>query len=139
MRLYLDTNIVIFFLLNRDEIQYDVLAMISDYENLLLTSSICVEEFIHLCQIGKLEAKGKRTVQADRIIKMIEEAGIEIVQANKKHLATLASLPLYGEHHDPNDRLIIAQAIIDRIPLISSDHKFSLYKKNGLQWIYNKR
>ncbi len=139
MRLYLDTNIVIFFLLNRDEIQYDVLAMISDYENLLLTSSICVEEFIHLCQIGKLEAKGKRTVQADRIIKMIEEAGIEIVQANKKHLATLASLPLYGEHHDPNDRLIIAQAITDRIPLISSDHKFSLYKKNGLQWIYNKR
>lgn len=139
MRLYLDTNILIFFILNRDEIQCDILAMISDYENILLTSSVCVEEFIHLCQIGKLEANGKNRTKPEEIIAKIEEAGIEIVLANKKHLATLASMPMHGEHRDPNDRLIIAQAISDRVPLISSDHKFRLYVKDGLQWIFNER
>jgi len=34
-----------------------------------------------------------------------------------------------NEHHDPSDRLIIAQAITERMPLIGSDTKFKKYKK----------
>lgn len=50
-----------------------------------------------------------------------------------------ASLPLYDDHRDPADRLIIAQAIADRVALVSSDRKFSRYGRHGLHFVYNER
>jgi len=38
-------------------------------------------------------------------------------------------------HNDPIDRIIIAQSITEKIPLISSDSKFKYYK--NLDFIYN--
>jgi PIN domain nuclease of toxin-antitoxin system len=35
--------------------------------------------------------------------------------------------------------VIIAQAISDKIPLISSDQKFKLYTSQGLDFVFNKR
>lgn len=40
-------------------------------------------------------------------------------------------------HNDPSDHLIIAHAITERMPLISSDHKFDFYCPQGLQYICN--
>lgn len=53
MRLYLDTNILIYFLYNRDELSDDVKMILFDYSNILLTSSVCVYELIHLVQIDR--------------------------------------------------------------------------------------
>ena len=39
----------------------------------------------------------------------------------------------------PNDRLIIAQAISDKIALVSSDRKFYMYEKYGLEFVFNRR
>ena len=50
MRLYLDTNILIYFLYNRDELSDDVKMILFDYSNILLTSFVCVHELIHLCK-----------------------------------------------------------------------------------------
>ena len=142
MRLYLDTNIIVYFLFNRGELATNVSEMLFDYSNALFASSVCVHEMIHLSQIGKVQmvAKGKRKlVDPQKIIESIHSAGIEITAINERHLATLASLSMHDEHRDPNDRLIIAQAMADRVPLISSDHKFGLYVKDGLQWVFNRR
>lgn len=56
-----------------------------------------------------------------------------------KHIDTLAALPIYDDHRDPNDRMIIAQAISDKIPLVSSDRKFIRYERYGLDFIFNER
>lgn len=48
-------------------------------------------------------------------------------------------LPMYENHRDPNDRLIIAQAMSDKISLVSSDRKFEQYTKYGLDFIFNRR
>jgi len=44
-----------------------------------------------------------------------------------------------SDHKDPNDHIIIAQSISDKIPVISSDRKFKLYEKQGLKLVFNKR
>lgn len=140
MRLYLDTNILVFSLFQHDDLSVHVSNIVFDYSNILLTSSVCVDELIHLCQIGKINNGGKKnTISAKDIISVIEDSGIDIVSVTKKHLQQVALLPIYENHRDPNDRLIIAQAISDRIPLISSDQKFSLYESEGLELIFNKR
>lgn len=141
MRLYLDTNILAFLITGqKDEICRSVSDKLADYSNLFLVSSVCVQELIHLRQIGKLSfRKGTSSVTQSLILAWLDEMGIDVVGVNKKHLQQYSELPLFSDHRDPNDRLIIAQAISDRIPLISSDHKFANYEQYGLELIFNER
>lgn len=142
MRIYLDTNILIFALLNDDELSADVKSVMDDYSNLMYTSSVCVHEVIHLCQIGKLEdnsRKKSKPICPEDIMRMLKDFGIEIIPVSERHLGTYSSLPIIGDHRDPNDRLIIAQAIADRIPLVSSDRAFFNYARYGLDFIFNER
>ena len=117
MRLYLDTNILVFLWGDRQSINRDVLGMRFEYSNTLYTSTTCVHELIHLFQIGKIS--------------------IKILPISEKNLQEYASLPFIKDHRDPFDRLIIAQAISDKATLISSDLKFQWYEKFGLKFIQN--
>ena len=142
MRYYLDTNILVFVILGQDDnISDDVRALLSDYGNSFLTSIICIQEVVHLVQIGKIEMpKGTDTrMAAMHAVNSIVGWGVKIVPVSMKHIECLANLPLYDDHRDPNDRLIIAQAISDRIPLVSSDRKFARYGRYGLDFRYNER
>ena len=76
---------------------------------------------------------------AEAIIPWLKEMWIEIIPVDTLHLRQYAGLPLHGDHRDLNDRLIIAQAISDRIPLISSDGNFSDYTDDGLEFVFNER
>lgn len=141
MRYYLDTNILIYMLdRNSDELSREVNAVLMDYTNILRTSTVCVHELIHLYQIGKIPLKRNgKDVDINDFSKWLEDMGIEIVPVSLKHLKQLAALPLFDDHRDPNDRLIIAQAISDKISLVSSDRKFDKYVKYGLNFVFNKR
>ena len=141
MRYYIDTNILVFLFQKRmDEISNDVQEVIDDYSNRILTSSVCVQELIHLCQIGKVNGNKKKPfADAREIIPWLMDVGIEVVPPSSRHLSQFSMLPFMDDHRDPNDRLIIAQAIADRITLISSDHKFSRYEKSGLDFMFNER
>lgn len=57
MRLYLDTNILVFLLCDKTSLSKDVLELIFDYSNTLYTSVICVQELIHLFQLGKVSTQ----------------------------------------------------------------------------------
>lgn len=41
------------------------------------------------------------------------------------HLVTVSTLPLH--HRDPFDRLIIAQAIVEQLSIVSADPAFDVY------------
>lgn len=141
MRCYLDTNILVFLLTGQEsELSYFLMQGLLDYTNSYHTSTICVQELIHLCQTGKLKGKQKdKHTAPDTIVKWLHDMGIIIEQVNERHLQLYSELPIMGDHTDPMDRLIIAQAISDRIPLASSDRKFTRYEKQGLQFVFNER
>jgi PIN domain nuclease of toxin-antitoxin system len=137
MRYYLDTNILIFSLFKEDEISNDVYALIKGSSCLLYVSSVAVKEVIQLHK--KRKVSDRRYKSAMDVLQAIEEAGIEIVPMNKHHLLQYAELETIAGHKDPNDHIIIAQAISDKIPIISSDQKFKEYIPQGLNFIFNKR
>jgi PIN domain nuclease of toxin-antitoxin system len=60
--------------------------------------------------------------------------GIIIKPVTRKHLECYSDLDVIQKHNDPNDHMIIAQAISDKIPLISSGQKFKCYISQGLVW-----
>lgn len=142
MRLYLDTNILAMLNMGRaDELCHFIIDAVSNYEHTLLTSTVCMQELVHLIQIEKVKIPGCRDVKdaARTALQMLEEMGVVMMPVAGRHLQTLINLPLYEDHRDPNDRLIIAQAIADKITLVSSDRKFSRYEKLGLDFMFNER
>ncbi len=139
MRYYIDTNVLIYILIDQSELSRYISSLISDTTNLFYTSSVCVMEFIHLLQSGKLNLPKRTKLTAENVYEEIENIGIKIKGVTKNHFDTYAKLPLSEQHRDPFDRLIIAQAISDQIALISSDLKFSHYKKYGLDFVKNER
>ena len=136
MRYLIDTNVLI-NIIEYDYISDDVQSILSDYDNQICISSESIKEFIHLVQIGKIS--GKKDKVTLNIFNFVEnELGYTIKYIAKEHLNTLAKLPLIDEHRDPSDRLIISQAITEKLPLISSDKQFPKYRKYGLEFILNR-
>ena len=135
MRYYLDTNILIYFLFEKESITDDVYNLIDDPSSFLYVSAVAVQEIVHLYKLKKIYARGFQT--ASDIVKTIEEVGIIIKPLNKHHLLQYALLETEADHKDPTDHIIIAQAMADKIPIISTDRKFKKYVKQGLDFIFN--
>jgi PIN domain nuclease of toxin-antitoxin system len=55
----------------------------------------------------------------------IDKNGFGYLHIEPKHTAALTTLPFY--HKDPFDRLLIAQAMIEGIPIISADSALDSY------------
>ena len=137
MQYYLDTNILIFALFDQDSLTSQVSSIVFESSDGLLASSLVVNELIHLYKTKQL---GRRKCKSIReVFEKIDELGVQIIPLNRKHLEICANLYIAEGHNDPIDHAIIAQAICDRKPLISSDHKFADYKNQKLNFVFNKR
>lgn len=70
---------------------------------------------------------GKLTLMDDlaTIEETLFQQGIPILPTQTAHLQCLLSLPFH--HRDPFDRLIIPQALIEEMTLVSDDAVFSAY------------
>jgi PIN domain nuclease of toxin-antitoxin system len=133
----LDTNIVLFSFSNRKELIRTVQRILEDSNNIIYVSTTSVKEIIHLYNSGKI--KIKRWKRAEDIVPDIQSAHFELLPVTWEHLVTYATLTTPREHNDPNDHIIISQAITERLSLVSSDRKFEQYLPQGLQFIFNDR
>ncbi|GAP73149.1 hypothetical protein SAMD00024442_620_1 [Candidatus Symbiothrix dinenymphae] len=134
----MDTNIFVRLLNDGDMLSKNVSYILDDYSNLLYISSESVKEMIHLFQTGKIRHKRWKTAQ-DIVDSIEKEWNMAIKYVQREHLVTFSGLDRVENHNDPSDRLIIAQAICEKIPLISSDGKFHHYRKQNLQFVFNKK
>ena len=91
-------------------------------ESELFVSIASFWEIIIKQQIGKL---GIQNTTAHELEQVCREQQIGIIQV--PHLDLLRSLPRFPKHGDPFDRLIICQAISDRLPILTSDSQFVQY------------
>lgn len=89
------------------------------------------ENFVSIVSIWEIAIKygiGKLNLEVpfdDFIDRQIIPNGIQLLDLKLEHLKLVSALPLH--HRDPFDRLLIAQAIIEDILIISADRVFSLY------------
>ncbi|GHU79941.1 twitching motility protein PilT [Bacteroidia bacterium] len=139
MRYLIDTNVFIQFVIDEYDISENVQQIFDDYSNQIYISSESIKEFIHLVQNEKIKpSKGKISFNLFDLFDFVEDKlGFHVKYVTKEHLKTLTKLKTIENHNDPSDRLIIAQAITEKLPLISSDKKFPKYRKQGLDFIPN--
>ena len=69
----------------------------------------------------------------DFVSKQIPDAGFDYLPISLEHFVSLHGLTFHGKHRDPFDRLLIAQALKEQLPIISADDQFDRY---GVQRIW---
>ena len=59
------------------------------------------------------------------VISKLALNGVQILQVTKDHVLRIESLP--DHHRDPFDRMLIAQSLEEKIPLVTADRIFGRY------------
>jgi len=136
MRYFIDTNIFLFYIREKDRLSKDVLNAIEESSNSIYISSKSIEEIVHLLRIGKVEVlQWKETKD---IFNDIDELGFSVDYFKKEHILTLGKLIPIPDHKDPVDHAIMAHAITNKVTLISSDEKMRFYGNQGLRFVWNR-
>jgi PIN domain nuclease of toxin-antitoxin system len=123
MNLLLDTHTLLWFL--RDDPQLSEIAkkLIEDPGNRKLVSVASCWEIAIKAGLGKLDlAEPSRTL----LEREIPANNLEILSISLAHATAVESLPPH--HKDPFDRLLIAQSMIEGIPIVGADSIFDLYQ-----------
>lgn len=140
MRYLLDTNIFIYLATDVDSLDGDVLALIEEPDAVLCMSVESVRELIVAYRNKRFMSKYWKNI-IDMIKAIEKEYFIKILPLKREHMVTYAQMELNDvqDHNDPSDHIIIAHALTEHLPLISSDRKFEFYRKQGLDFIYNSK
>ena len=122
MRLLLDTHAFLWFLLDDPKLSMAAGNLIDDPGNDIEISPATYWEIAIKVSLRKYELPGPLEVFIEREISIND---FHILHIEPKHTAALARMPFH--HRDPFDRLLIAQAMVEQIPLVSADPACDAY------------
>jgi PIN domain nuclease of toxin-antitoxin system len=123
VNLLLDTNAFIWLDIQPSMLSTTASSLIQQSDIDLFLSIVSIWEMQIKIQLGKLHLN---TTLQETITSQQTTNGIRILPLIPEHIFTLESLPLI--HKDPFDRLLISQAKLENLALISKDSIFKDYK-----------
>jgi PIN domain nuclease of toxin-antitoxin system len=121
MKILLDTHIFIWWDSEPEKLSPSTLELLQQSETRRYVSVISLWEMQIKNQIGKLTL----SQPIEEIYKNQSKNEIIFLPVNPNHVLRLNGLP--PPHKDPFDRILIAQALVEGLTLISVDQKFRLY------------
>jgi PIN domain nuclease of toxin-antitoxin system len=94
-------------------------------EEPILISAVVIWEVAIKRRLGKLAAP------AD-LLSRLEQAQVELLPISARHADRVGTLPMH--HQDPFDRLLVAQADVDGLSLVSGDAAMRRYDEIDVLW-----
>ena len=122
MTLLLDTHIFLWWLFDDPRLPLQVREVISNPENLILVSSASVWEIATKYRLGKLPEASQ---VAKNVPAWIEKAGFQSLAITPEHAQLSGSWDL--PHRDPFDRMLAAQARLNKITLATVDNELAKF------------
>jgi PIN domain nuclease of toxin-antitoxin system len=122
MRCLIDTQSLIWYVDQDHLLSSSAHVAITDPANDLLLSAASVWEIAIKVGLGKLTLS---LAYRQWMVKAIADLGLAVLPITVDYADVQAGLPRH--HGDPFDRLIVAQAIVETVPVISSDVRFDAY------------
>lgn len=119
----LDTQAWLWLQTTPDRLSEGALARLSDPENDLFLSAASAWEIAIKYALGKLPLPEP---PAEYVPTRLRTSGVAPLAVEHSHALHVASLPRH--HRDPFDRLLIAQAQLDDLTLLTADPQFSSYR-----------
>jgi PIN domain nuclease of toxin-antitoxin system len=122
LRLLLDTHSLLWWLFDDPKLSGVARAAIADPDNEVLVSAASAWEISTKHRLGKLPEAGD--VPA-KLTAYVRKAGFAPILISLEHALEAGSLP--GPHRDPFDRMLIAQARMERLSVATRDPVFRKY------------
>jgi PIN domain nuclease of toxin-antitoxin system len=126
----LDTHTILWMVSDETRIGPLAREILFDSDTPKLMSPASYWELAIKIKIGKLELASD---YEEFIQDVIDMYAVTILHVHPHHTSVLTTLELH--HGDPFDRLMIAQALVEEIPILSSDKQFDSYPVNRI-WKY---
>ncbi len=122
MRLLLDAHAFIWYLTDDDRLPRPVARLIDDPATPVLLSVVTQWELM-------IKALGGRLRLPDAperfLVTPVEEAGFRLLPIESRHVLALPELPAI--HGDPFDRMLVAQAIVEDLEIVTGDEHIARY------------
>ena len=127
MRLLLDTQVWLWMVAAPARFSATGRALVTAADNELLLSAASAWEIAVKYGLGKLHLP---ETPADYIPRLMARGGVAALPVFHRHALRVATLPPH--HRDPFDRLLIAQAQLEHVPILTADESFQLYEVETL-------
>jgi PIN domain nuclease of toxin-antitoxin system len=122
MQFLIDSHAFLWFSEGSPRLSARAFTLIDDKANQPGLSIASLWEIAIKVGLGKLQLRQPFPVF---IPEQMREHGIAYLPVELAHIATVAALPHY--HRDPFDRMMIAQALVRQLPIVSADTIFDAY------------
>jgi len=119
MRFLLDTHVLLWWLMDHPKLGASARGAIADAHNEIYVSAASGWEISIKRKVGKLRAP-------DDLESRIAADGFRLLPISFRHAEQAGALPLL--HNDPFDRMLIAQAEIENLTLITNDQQITRYE-----------
>jgi len=122
MRVLVDTHVFLWWVEGDRALPAKVRATLASQENECLISVVSAWELAIKASLGKL----KLTLPVERyVVEHIAANGFRMLDIRMAHVGRVETLD--SHHGDPFDRLLIAQALEEEIPMVTADPVFRKY------------
>jgi PIN domain nuclease of toxin-antitoxin system len=123
MNLLLDTHTFIWTFREPNKLSSAAVDAISDANNTSFISVVTIWEMQIKTALGKMDLGDTlRNIVIEQIAN-----GFNILDFNLDHALAVESLPVNPKHKDPFDRLLISQAMVEDMTIITIDEHFADY------------
>lgn len=122
MRLLLDTHALLWWLSDNPQLTKPATRAIANTRNTVIVSAASAWEIATRVRLGKLPTAVD--LVADFVAQM-EREGFQLLAVSVEHAIRGGMLP--GPHKDPFDRMLIAQAQAEHLPIVSNETAFDAY------------
>jgi len=119
MNLLLDTHALLWWLDANPTLSEKAKSTIADGNNLVFVSAAVIWEIRIKQALGKLEIPSN-------FRKVLDEQPFEMLPITAEHAHAVGDLPAH--HRDPFDRMLIAQATVERLTIVTRDAIIEEYK-----------
>ena len=127
MRILLDTHTLLWWMTTDPHLSKSAHALIKNRDNTALVSAVSAWEIATKVRLGRLPTA------VDLIHNFVEDLTrerIDTLPVTAEHGIRAGLLP--GPHQDPFDRMLIAQALAENVPIVSNDSALDGYGVNRL-------
>ena len=122
MRILLDTQSWLWMLAEPERFRPASRSLLAERRNELLLSVASLWEIAIKAGMGKLTLPGRPVTY---LPPLLERSGVTLLPVQAEHALYVADLPPH--HRDPFDRLLVAVALVERLPILSADRTFEAY------------
>jgi PIN domain nuclease of toxin-antitoxin system len=122
MRLLLDTPVWLWMLAAPERLSRRSRGLVIAAENELVLSAVSAWEIAIKYGLGKLDLPES---PSEYVPRLMDRTGVTPLAIYHRHALRVAMLPPH--HRDPFDRLLVAQAQLEELPILTADRSFSLY------------